>query len=221
MAVGDHRVVGREDQSHVPQLPVQPVAAALRRLVQFLGPHAGALQLVHRLQQHALQFRSLPGRAVDLQVRPHSVQGQGHAQKPPALVQQRGGQAPVLLGHVPGQACEAQHLRRAGQSVSADAAELPFCLVAVLLGHQQHPPALPPLHGAAELPIDGRRFAGAGLADDQAQHPSASFRPPPEKAPGALSFSRGYCTKDGPPLQAGSGDWAPGGAGIGAGRRGA
>ena len=78
MSVGYHRVIGRQDQRQVLQLFIQTAVAVFCRLQQLLRAHASALQLVHRLQQHALQLRALPGCTVDLKPGPDSIQRQGH-----------------------------------------------------------------------------------------------------------------------------------------------
>ena len=135
MTVGHHRVVGLLDKGQILQLLLQSLAAALRRGLQLLGCDASGLQLLQSGEQEALGLRPAAGPVVDLQPGAHGIQGQSHAQKLPALVQHGSSQAPVKLGHAPGKTCEAEHLRREGETVSADAAELPLRFVAVLLRH--------------------------------------------------------------------------------------
>ena len=126
-------------------------------------------------EQKTLGLRPAAGPVVDLQPGTHGVQGQGHAEELPALVQHGSGLAPVKLGHAAGKTREAEHLRREGETVPADAAELPLGLMAVLLRHQEHMVLFPVFHCPAQFLIDGRGLAGPGLSDDEAQHPGASF----------------------------------------------
>ena len=175
VAICHHRVIGLLNEGQVLQLLLEPLAAALRRGLQLLRADAGGLQLLQGGEQKALGLRPAAGAVVDLQPGAHGVQGQGHAKKLPALVQQRRGQTAPKLGHAARQTREAEDLRREGETVPADAAELPLRLVAVLLRHQQHIVLFPVFHRPAQLLVDGRGLAGPGLSDDEAQHPGASF----------------------------------------------
>ena len=81
-----------------------------------------------------------------------------------------------MLQHAARKAREAEDLGIERKAVAAAGAELPFGLVAVLLGHDEEPPAEALFHGLADLGDDGRGLARAGLADDQSEHPlSAPF----------------------------------------------
>ena len=170
VTVGHHRVIGLQNQRQILQLLPQPVGAALRRLRQLRGADAGALQLVHGAKQHGLQLRPVPCGGVDLQPGAHGAQRQGHAEEPAPLVQQRRRQTALFLPDAPGKAGEAEHLRREGEGVPADAAKFPLGLMAVLLRHQQVAAVLPPLHRLPQLLIDRGGLAGSGFSDDEAQH---------------------------------------------------
>ena len=189
VAVCHHRVVGLLDKGQILQLLLQPLAAALRGGLQLLRRDTGGLQLLQSGEQEALGLRPAVGPVVDLQTGAHGVQGQSHAEKLSALVQHGRRQASVKLGHAAGKAREAEHLRREGETVPADAAELPLRLVAVLLRHQEHMVLFPVFHCPAQFLIDGRGLAGPGLSDDEAQHPGASFSLCPAGGTGRGCFS--------------------------------
>ena len=173
--VGHHRVVGRADQRQIVELIAQAVVHQLGGLLQPLGGDAGAFQLVQRPQQHGLQLHLSRRRGIDPQAGAYLMEGQGHAQKSPALIQALGRAAAQAAGQAPGQARKAEHLAIEGEAVPADGAELPLRLVAVLLRHQQDLAAPLFLHRAADLRHDGGGLARAGLAQQQMQHADPSF----------------------------------------------
>ena len=175
-AVGDHGVVALEHERKVPKLLRERALGPFRGREEHLGRDRGALALVHGGEQGRLQLGLARGRAVELQARGDLGERQRHAQQPPALVEPGRGGAALLLQHAARQAREAEDLGIERKAVAAAGAELPFGLVAVLLGHDEEPPAEALFHGLADLGDDGRGLARAGLADDQSEHPlSAPF----------------------------------------------
>ena len=169
MAVGHYGVIGLQHQGQILQLVPQAAAAFPGGGQQGLGADGSGLQLIHRREQHGLQFRPSLRHGVDLQPGAQLLQGQSHAQQPPTLVQIGRAAAAQLAGHAPGKAGEAEHLGIQRQSVPAAAAKLPLRLMAVLLRHQHNPAGLPGIHGLLDFIYHGGGLAGARFAGHQCQ----------------------------------------------------
>ena len=170
-AVRDHGVIALEHERHVPELLRERALGLLRGGEQHRGRDRGAFALVRGGEQGRLQLGLARGGAVELQARSDLGERERHAQQPSALVEPGRGRAAVLLQHTAREPREAEDLGVKGKAVAAAGAQLALGLMAVLLGHDEEPPAETLFHGLADLGDHGRGLARAGPADDQSEHP--------------------------------------------------
>ena len=181
-ALGGVRVLradGGEESAHdkgkVLQLLPQGSARHPRGLRHSGLVEARGAQLVHGAQEFQLQLRRAARARVDAQAGIDPVQGQGHAEQPPARLQGLAARRAQLGLHLPRKAREGQHLGIERQARPRDAGQLPLRLVAVLLRHEQHAPALSRERRAAYLLHYERGLTRSGPACYQSKQ---GLRPP-------------------------------------------
>ena len=93
-----------------------------------------------------------------------------HAENSPALIQIGYGDAAQLGRDLPRQAGKAEHLRIKRKRVSADSAQLPLRLMAVLFRDKQESPSLPFRNGILYLCIDQGGLPRPSLPGNNSQH---------------------------------------------------
>ena len=139
--------------------------------------HAENTYIVDRAEQRLLHLRPAGSRTEQPQPRRDLIERQRHAQQAAARVQAPGPARAQLGLQLPRKAREGQHLREKRQARPRDPRKLALGLVAILLRHQQHAPALSGERRAAYLVHDQRGFARARPARYESQHVLASLGP--------------------------------------------